>query len=138
MYSLIGGILNHQFNILVLNFAILIKLECLVSTHLRLHLAKMELAELLVLVPTVISGFFEIWIIWSLELNVTLWSADFFFYLWNCNISHARYINQRSLFTIWYVCNLSDVVFKLTLVLSWCQTLEWRNQLVLIWRSFYL
>lgn len=107
--------------------------------HLWLCLTKVELAGALVLVPAVIRGWIEGWVLWSLELNVTLWSGYFFLgLLWNWNIPHTRCINQRSDLTLGYVSSLSAVVFELTLVLSRCQTLEWRNFLALILRSVYL
>lgn len=123
----------------MLNSAVLLELECLMPGHLWLYLTKVELAGALVLVPAAIRGWIEGWVLWSLELNVTLWSGYFFLsLLWNWNIPHTRCINQRSDLALRHVSSLSAVVLELTLVLPRCQTLEWRNFLALILRSVYL
>lgn len=109
VYSLISSILNAIM--LVLDITLLIKLECLISWHVWIHFVKVELARVTFLVPAVISGLLKLKILWCLELNVTLWSWAFFlYYLRNWDISHARNINQRSNFSMGYVCILSSIV----------------------------
>lgn len=140
VYSLLSSILNQILHIpvFVFNIALLIKLECLILHHLWLSLIELELAWSLVLVPNIINGWIERWFQGGLELDVTLGSGNFFLWLlWNWYISHARYINHWSDLSIWDIRAMSSFVFKLSLLLSWGQTLEWRNLLVLISRSFY-
>ena len=136
MYFL--SILNEILHLPVLPLVLII-MECLISWHFGFTFTKLELTWSWMVVPTVINGLLERgWILRSFELDVTFWSANFFLYLRKLNFPHGRYINQRSDLTIRYVCCLSYVPFILTLMLSWRQTLEWRNILVLIWCCVYL
>lgn len=108
-------------------------MECLTLLDLRLEFT-IELAWTLVLVPRVVWSLTEV-VLRGLELDVTLWCAYLFLWLWNLDISHARYINQRSDFAVRYVCSLSEVTVKLTLLLPWSQALECRRILLLLWLS---